>query len=130
MGMFGNIVIFLIGVNVLLGLFGVVNPDSSLISSLISGNITPTFLWDFFSEALNPANGGGIWATIFGIGAATIGVVTKRDELIYGPLFVALLSLAGVFNFFKEIPLFGVPIYIGMIILTTWAGIEWLRGKD
>ena len=132
MGMFGNIVIFLFAVNILFSLFGIVSPENNIISSMVTGNISTDFIWVYIKENLNPKNADamGITAILGAIGSIAAGLVTKRDDLIYAPLMVGLLVFLGVFNAFKIIPIFGNLIYVGMIILTTWSGIEWLRGMQ
>jgi hypothetical protein len=132
MGMFGNIIIFLFAVNILFGVFGIVSPSDSLISSMVTGDIGTSFLWDYVKERLNPLNADAMGITaIFGaIGLLAAGLVSKRDDLIYAPLMVGLLVFLGIFNAFKIIPMFGNLIYVGMILLTTWSGIEWLRGMQ
>jgi hypothetical protein len=132
MGMFGNIIIFLFAVNILFGVFGIVAPADSLIASMVTGDIGTSFLWDYVKERLNPLNADAMGITaIFGaIGLLAAGLVSKRDDLIYAPLMVGLLVFLGIFNTFKIIPMIGNLIYVGMILLTTWSGIEWLRGMQ
>ncbi|MCM8786834.1 MAG: hypothetical protein NC935_02140 [Candidatus Omnitrophica bacterium] len=132
MGAFINIIILLFATNILLSLFGVITPSDSLISSLVTGDIGTMTIFDYIKENLDPTKA-SVYGLIgiFAVAASFVtGLITKRDELIYGPLLIGLLVFLGVFNVFKSIPLFGNVLYVGMILLTTWFGLEWLRGKD
>jgi hypothetical protein len=143
MGAFGNILMVVIAINVIFGVFGIVEPTNNLISALISDNSTITTFYDSIMNnlqygAVNNSTGTGTspWWTIFGVIGVGIGyAITKRDELIYGFLIYELVSLLGIFNFIivffaGDIAILGSLLRTGMIVLFTWSAIEWLRGIE
>lgn len=143
MGAFGNILMVVIAINVIFGIFGIVEPTNNLISALISSNSTVTTFYDAIINnlafgATNNSSGTGTspWWTIFGVIGVGIGyAITKRDELIYGFLIFELVSLLGIFNFISLFftggaEIIGNLLRIGMIVFFTWSAIEWLRGIE
>jgi hypothetical protein len=137
MGMFGNLFIGLVVLNIVFALFGIITPSENIIATLISGEgLSPKYLWDVFLNSMNPENNpGGLVATIFGGLAIIIGMATKRDDLIYAPLVVLLLNFLGIFSIFSvifppQLKVIGIIIQSIFIVLFTWSAIEWLRGLD
>lgn len=143
MGAFGNILMVVIAINVIFGVFGIVEPTNNLISALISSNSTVTTFYDSIISNLqfgavnnSSSTGTSPWWTIFGVIGVGIGyAITKRDELIYGFLIFELVSLLGIFNFMMVFftggaAIIGSLLRTGMIVFFTWSAIEWLRGIE
>lgn len=142
MGQFGNILMIVIAINVVLAVFGMVTPTDNLIATIISNNSTTetfyrTILNTLSFGATNDTSGdtSPFW-TIFGAIALGVGVlITKRDELIYGYLIFLLIGVLGIFNFIRDMfppsmLIVGNLLRIGAIVLFTWSAVEWLRGTE
>lgn len=142
MGQFGNILIIVIAINVLLAVFGLVQPTDNLISAIIDENSTITTFYNIIIDsltfgAINDTDAGTKpWWSIFGAIAIGVGVlITKRDELIYGYLVTVLIGALGIFNFIRDMfppsmAIVGNLLRIGATVLFTWSAIEWLRGTE
>lgn len=136
MGNFGNWLMIIIGINIILALFGIVTPEGNLIATMLSDDVSVNTIWDVFVDNLNPAKTpAGLLTALGTIGIAIYGLVSKRDDLIYAPLIIFLLSVLGVFNFVSDhfigdMKILGTLLKTGIIFLFTWSAIEWLRGVE
>lgn len=138
MGQFSNLVLVIVAINVILALFGIVQPEvqGNLIGALMSSNTSFDFVWRAFIDNLNPVKTpGGLITALAAVGALVAGLVTKRSDLIYAPLFIYLMAGLGIFNFISyafppSMEIIGIVLKNGMMFWFTWAGIEWLRGGE
>ena len=142
MGQFGNILMIVIAINVLLAVFGMVTPTDNIISAIMDENSTVTTFYDLMLNSLSfgatndTDEDTSPWWTIFGAIAIGVGVlITKRDELIYGYLIFLLIGVTGIFNFIRDMfppsmLVVGNLLRIGAIVLFTWSAVEWLRGTE
>jgi hypothetical protein len=136
MGMFGNILIIVIAINILLAVVGVASPNESLIANLIS----PTAgVGDFFKGLLNEllnTSSASFWLSALAVvGSLIYAAATKRDDAIYLPLIIMLVNVLGIFNFIQYIfpanmMIVGTIIKALAIVLFSWSAVEWLRGVE
>jgi hypothetical protein len=128
MGAFTKILFIVIGLNLALSLFGIISPESNIISAIING----TFNLTYFINNLISID--GIITNASGLLITIAGVITKRDEVIYGGILTTLFGVTGLFNIFNGLFPTGNPvgnILSGLLsFIFAWTAIEWLRGKD
>ena len=128
MGRFTNLLFIIVGLNLALVLFGIASPKDNMIASIINGS----FDLQYFAGYL--INKDEIIKLAGELLITTAGMITKRDELIYGGVLTTLFGITGMFNVFNGLFPTGNPIgniLSGLLTFTfAWTAIEWLRGKD
>jgi hypothetical protein len=136
MGMFGNILMIVIAINILLAVVGVASPSESLIANLINPDAE---VGDFFKGLLNEllnTDSAGFWLSALAVvGSLIYAATTKRDDAIYLPIILMLVNVLGIFNFVQDIfpadmMIVGTIIKALAVVLFSWSAVEWLRGVE
>jgi hypothetical protein len=136
MGAFGNILFIVIGINIILALFGVISGTGNAFATLLEPNVDVKYFLNMIIDNLNPVKTpANLVTALAAIGALSAGLVTKRDDLIYFPVVLFFVSGLGVFNFLTYIftgnlQIIGIILKVGFMIIFSWSAVEWLRGVE
>lgn len=160
MGMFLKVVGSLLMLSFFFSLFGIAQPGDGLIADILQNPrevFGSNFVWSVLknfigieqkSSSVSLESGDTeqvvigahdytfdltkLFASIFTTALAGIGLIFKRDELIYAAAFVLIMSALGVFTIITA-PLpapLDIIVGVSLFIFTFVLGLDWIRGKD
>lgn len=150
MGAFTKVIVAIFFIDLMIIMFGLASPNDGLITYFISNpqgifsKQTLSILWSSLIGVERESDVGddqsqntGInWTKTFlvvgGLLLAGLSLVVKRDELIYGPALIFIMSSLGVYSIItNRLPYpFGDITTIILGIITFFVGLEWARGRD